>query len=123
MSNNKEFGEFLFKLRMDHKLTLTQSGKNIGISTNYAGELERGDKIPSDEIVRKIAIFYGIQEEQLFAIMKRVPLGIKEETESSPELRELLSDIAKNKSLTEDVKEELYKKVRGYYESLLNEME
>jgi transcriptional regulator with XRE-family HTH domain len=122
VSNKKKFGQFLFDLRMKHGLTLTEIGKRIGISTNYASELERGKKEASDEVVRKIATVYNMQEETLFAMMGRVPLGIKEETENSPELQELLSEIAKNKNLSEDAKKKVYQKVRKYYESLLEDI-
>lgn len=119
MSKNIEFGEYIFKLRMKRKLTLTQLGELVGISTNYASELERGKKEPSDEVVRKLARAYNVSEEQLFAIMKRVPLGIKEEIESSHEFRNLMVEIAKNKNLTDDTKEKIYTKVREYYEGLM----
>jgi transcriptional regulator with XRE-family HTH domain len=120
--NKKIFGQYLFDLRMKYGLTLTELGKKIGISANYVGELERGKKEASDEVVRKIAVVYNTQEETLFAMMGRVPLGIKEETEHSPELQKLLSEIAKNKNLSEDAKKRIYQKVRKYYESLLEDI-
>jgi transcriptional regulator with XRE-family HTH domain len=122
MPNKIEFGKQLFELRMKRGLTLTEFGKLVGISANYAGELERGKKEASDEIIRKIANVYNVSEESLFVIMKRVPLGIKEETESSPELQELLSEIAKNKNLDDEAKKKIYQKVRKYYESLLDDI-
>jgi transcriptional regulator with XRE-family HTH domain len=122
VSNKKKFGKFLFDLRMKHGLTLTELGKKVGISANYVGELERGKKDASDEVVRKIATVYNLQEETLFTMMGRVPLGIKEETENSPELQELLSEIAKNKNLSEDAKKKMYQKVTKYYESLLEDI-
>lgn len=122
MPNKKEFGEHLFNLRMEKGLTLAKVGKLVGISTNYVGELERGKKEASDEVIRKIAEVYNVPEESLFAIMKRVPLGIKEETKNSPELQELLSEIAKNKNLSDVTKERLYKKIRDYYNNLLEDI-
>lgn len=117
-----DFGEFLFKLRMDAKLSLAQLGKSVGISANYAGELERGAKTPSDEVVRNLAKVYEIKEETLFSMLNRVPLAIKEEVESSEELKNLLTEISHNKNLSEETKEELYRKVRSYYEILLKEV-
>lgn len=121
MELRKAFGDQLFKLRMSKGYSLSEVGKKVGISTNYVGELERGVKEPSDEVVRKLANVYGIPEEQFFNVLNRVPLGIKEEVETSPELKKLISEIASNKELAEDTKENLYRKVREYYEKLLDE--
>jgi transcriptional regulator with XRE-family HTH domain len=118
----KEFGQFLFKLRMDSKMSLVDAGKSIGISANYLGELERGEKEPSDSVLRQIAECYEVPEESLFSILRRVPLGIKEEVEHSDELQALLAEIARNKDLSDEKKEALYRKVRCYYESLLNDL-
>jgi XRE family transcriptional regulator, master regulator for biofilm formation len=118
----KNFGEYLFKMRMDKGLSLTELGRLVGISANYAGELERGKKEnPSDEILRNLAEVYEVPEETLFALLDRVPLGIKEEFEMSPELQELLNEISLNKKLPEDKKKVLYKQILTYYESLLKD--
>lgn len=122
MEYRKKFGKHLFELRMSAGWSLAELGKKVGISANYAGEIERASKEPSDEVVRKLAEVYGIEEEKFFGILNRVPLGLKEETETSPELGKLLSEISRNKNLTPETKEQLYKKVRGYYESLLDEI-
>jgi transcriptional regulator with XRE-family HTH domain len=118
----KEFGQFLFKQRMDRKMSLVDAGKCIGISANYLGELERGEKEPSDNVLRQIAECYEVPEESLFSILRRVPLGIKEEVEHSEELQALLEEIARNKDLSEETKRVLYRKVRCYFESLLNDL-
>lgn len=120
--HQKEFGKFLFELRMKRGFTLTELGKRVGISANYVGELERGQKEASDEIIRKLANTFVVPEENFFAIMKRVPLRIKEEIEVSPEFQKLLSDIAKNNDLSDEVKIKIYQKVHSYYEKLLDDM-
>lgn len=122
MEYNGNFGEYLFKLRMSARFSLSELGKLVGISANYAGELERGQKLPSDEVVRKIAQAYNLKEEGLFVKLNRVPLAIKEEVEKSEELKLLLKEISQNKNLSEETKEKLYRKVRIYYETLIDEI-
>lgn len=118
-----EFGKYIFELRMNKGVSLTEAGKHIGISANYLGELERGvGKKVSDEVVRNIAIYYEIPEEILFYKLGRVPLGVKEEVEESPQLLDLLSEIAKNKNIDKDKKETIYRKIKEYYDKLLDDI-
>jgi transcriptional regulator with XRE-family HTH domain len=53
------------ELRQARKLTQKEFAKKIGISDVYLGLIEKGDRIPSDDILKKIAeVFSANQEER-----------------------------------------------------------
>lgn len=117
------FGDRLFRLRMDYGISLAELGKRIGLSGNYLSEIERGQKEPSDQTIRSLAGFYGdaVEEDELFYMIGRVPLRIQEELAHSPHLKRILSEIGSNKSLTNERKEELYRKMMLLYNEFINE--
>lgn len=56
--------EKLIHLRGDR--TQKEVSKAIGISTSTLGMYETGERIPRDEIKKKIAKYYGVSIEYLF---------------------------------------------------------
>jgi transcriptional regulator with XRE-family HTH domain len=60
------FGEKLRLLRTRDGLTLQQLAKKLGLSAHgYISELETGKKLPSAEIVLKVARIFDVSTDQL----------------------------------------------------------
>ncbi len=59
-------GPLLRRLRGD--LSLRDVTKRIGVSSSYLSQIERGDRLPGSNVVRKLADLYNVDADEL---MKR----------------------------------------------------
>lgn len=118
----KEFGRFLNKLRLRKGLTLVQASEKIGISYNYLSELENGKKSPKDDqVVRKIANLYGVNEDILFRKLGRLPLGTMEHIRHySPALLSLLSEVERKVDLTPEQRKSIEEQIMNIYKKYLD---
>ena len=75
MDNKKEaenyknnLGKILKQRRQATGLTLYEVSKGSGVSTSYLGRIEKGDRFPSAEILKKIAEPLGYNETEIFTL-------------------------------------------------------
>jgi transcriptional regulator with XRE-family HTH domain len=61
-------GEILKRRRVSIPLTLCELGSNSGVSQSHIGRIERGERLPSAHVLRKIAKPLGFKEEELFLL-------------------------------------------------------
>lgn len=59
------FGKQLRQLREDKKLTLKSVSEQVGIDTSLLAKIERGERQPTKQIIKQIAIFFGVNERKL----------------------------------------------------------
>lgn len=57
--------ERLRRLRLERGLTLEQAAKRVGISRQYMGMLEAGERVGTLRVWRKIAELYGVTVDSL----------------------------------------------------------
>lgn len=117
-----ETGEYLLKLRNEKGISLAKVGETLKVSSNYLSEIERGLRIPSDHLIRTIADFYNINENDLFRRFGKIPLTAREELEGNETLQKALSEIRSNPNLTEEHKQSLYDELFKLYKDLLKEL-
>ena len=118
--NIKEIGSFLRKQRKKLDLTMKQVAEHVGVSENYISEIERGKgKIPSDEVLSRLANVYHVEELDLFNAFDKIPLGVSSEISRSETLKRTLYDIEKSTELTDAEKDELYEEIRNLYRGLI----
>jgi len=77
-NRNIDAGNYLQKLRLNKKLTLSSASKSINISPTYLSDIEHGRKIPSNTTIKSIADFYEIDEIYLFNKFGKISLTVKE---------------------------------------------
>ncbi len=68
MSNNKDFGRVLKKLRTEKGLSQEEFGFESNLHRTYISQLERGLKSPSLETLGQIAAALGIPASRLIAL-------------------------------------------------------
>ena len=105
-------GQYLKKLR--NKRTLATVCKQIGVSTAYLSDIERG-KMPSDRFMGVLGQFYEIDEDELFRLWGKVPMLAKDEIQNNATLQRTLREISKNTKLTDEKKAELYDEIYKTY--------
>lgn len=70
----KRFGEKLNQLRSHKKLTLKELANHLGYATHgYLSELECGRKIPTVELVIKVARFFQVSIDDLLLDERDIP--------------------------------------------------
>lgn len=116
VQDKTDIGRYLYQLRMQKRLSLAKVSIHIGINPMALSEIEHGIRLPSDDITRNISNFYDIDENILFKLIDKVPLGAKEELEQSPVLQKTLLEI-KRSNMCRKLKDELYTEM---YEKVLN---
>lgn len=110
-------GAYLKSLRLEQGLSLTALGDKLDVSAAYLSNVESGTKTMSDHFVRQIADLYKLDENVLFDLLGRVPLLAREQLNEDSNLQQLLSEIKRNKKLTEEKKQKLFQQMYNLYKN------
>lgn len=78
------FGQRLKQLRMDRKLSSKLLAQQLHISLPYLSQIEADLAIPSEPLARSIATFFGVNEEELVFLARRVPKQLDEIRQKYP---------------------------------------
>lgn len=62
---NSDLGQYLRELRKDKGQTLHQVSKGTDIDSPLLSKLERGERLPTDEQIKKLAKYYKVPEADL----------------------------------------------------------
>ncbi|MDT0150051.1 helix-turn-helix transcriptional regulator [Priestia aryabhattai] len=123
MKKQKKMGN---KLRAKRKLlgfSMKAISEMVGVSENRISELERGfEKIPSDDLLYKVAEIYKVDELELFNAYGKIPKGlsgIADEIERNADFKETIAGIQES-NLSQEEKDNLYKEIKLLYLSALN---
>ena len=104
----RRLGDYLHALRIEKKKTLRTAAKEMEISAMYLSEIESGKKIPSGQMIKKIADYY---QESYIQLAK---LG-NESSEGN--YRTSAAAVAR---MVEGLSEENLKKVFDYIQNIEN---
>lgn len=109
MEGLKRLGQYLSELRLRRDLSLAKVSSKVGTNTSYLSEIEHGRKMPDDNLMSELAKFYGLDENNLFEMVGKVPLSAREELESNVLLQRILKEIA-GTTFNSETKHDLYVK-------------
>jgi transcriptional regulator with XRE-family HTH domain len=68
LQDGSRIGEIIKQRRVSIPLTLCELGSNSGVSQSHIYRIERGERLPSAHVLRKIAKPLGFKEEDLFML-------------------------------------------------------
>ncbi|MEK5205197.1 helix-turn-helix domain-containing protein [Bacillus sp. FSL R10-2789] len=119
----KQLGERIRELRKEKKVSLSEVGKTVNLSHNFLSEVERGKKEPSYNTLRTLSCYFGIDEDELFEIIDKVPLRAMELVEEHPELQKLLSQVKKKYGNDSNKISSVSEKIIKMYQEFLDEEE
>ncbi|MGD2278188.1 helix-turn-helix domain-containing protein [Bacillus wiedmannii] len=113
----KKIGKTLRLRRRKKGLTLEMIAKYVGVSFNYISELERGDKkkVPSDDVLIKLAEILSIDEKEIFEGFGKLPNSLVQELEQNETLLNTLYEIRNNPNLTDIDRNAIYMEIRKLY--------
>ena len=73
----EDFAARLRSLRTQNSIGIKALAKELGISYTYISHIERGKAKPSDDLVKKLAAFFGVNEEELLLSAGRFPPDVE----------------------------------------------
>ena len=81
---DERFSDVLKTLRKKSGHTLREAASQLGINHSYLSQLETGLAKPSEDLARKIALFFGEDPERLVFLARDIPKVIKEIRDKFP---------------------------------------
>lgn len=92
MNNQIELGQYIKSLRNEQNLTLHQVAKDTDIDMTMLSKIERGERLPTIEQIKKIAAFFQHNENELLTKLTAEKIvkdyGINETTLNAVQLVE-----------------------------------
>lgn len=92
MSNQIELGQYIKSLRNEQNLTLHQVAKDTDIDMTMLSKIERGERLPTIEQIKRLANFFQLNENELLAKLTAEKIvkdyGINETTLNAVQLVE-----------------------------------
>lgn len=113
------FGEYIKEVRTEKNISVREAGDRLGVSGNFISQLERGVKKASDEMVKKIAVVYELDEDILYRKLGRIPISVLEELKSNPSLQRAMS-LVKTKNISEEKKRKMEEELLKVYAEFLD---
>ncbi|MGM9929649.1 MAG: helix-turn-helix domain-containing protein [Bacillus sp. (in: firmicutes)] len=111
----KTIGNELRNMRKTKNLQVKDVAQDVGVSSTYISEIERNNKVPSNELIEKMAVVYSMEQKQLYKGFKVMPDNMLYELTSEHGLYDLLYELAENENITREEKDAFYQKVESLY--------
>lgn len=119
----KTIGHELRGLRKEQNLQVKEVAEDVGVSSTYISEIERNNKVPSNELIQKIAQVYNIDEQHLFKGFKVIPDSMLYELTTENGLYDILYELSENESITREEKDIFYQNVKALYHETIEKGE
>lgn len=114
----RSIAEELKRLRKSRDMNLDEVGEKVGVSGVFISNIERGKRVPSDNLIEKLADVYGIEELDLYEGFGKVPESIINEIIHNPKLLQLLYKITNNPDFPNEKKEQFYSDINELYDKI-----
>ena len=118
-------GQYLLSLRTQKGLTQPKVGKALGISPSYLSEIEKGVRMPSDELIVEIASYYEISDNDLFQRYGKMPVLVRQEMREHPYLQDALAELRrlrKKGKITDEQSDKLLREITTIYKKHIDEI-
>lgn len=96
----------LRNIRIMKNMNLKDIAEQMGVTTMFISEVERGKKQPNDELTRQLAKAYGIEERLVFSYIGRVSEEMKKVVIEEKPIFNLIYKMSTGE-IEEDKKKEL----------------
>lgn len=79
-----DLGHELRRLRTEKGLGIKRLARDLGISHSYISHIERGKSKPAELLIRRLAAYFGVDEENLLLAAGKYPQDIEEILDKHP---------------------------------------
>lgn len=115
----RTIGNELRSLRKSNNLQVKDIAENVGVSSTYISEIERNNKVPSNELIEKMAETYNVDEQRLFKGFNIIPESVVYELTSEHGLYDLFYELSEDETLTREEKDKFYQGVKALYKETI----
>ena len=118
-------GQYLLSLRTQNGFTQPIVSKALGISPSYLSEIEKGVRMPSDELIEELATYYGISENDLFQRYGKLPILVSQEIREHPYLQDALGELRrlrKKGKISDEQSDKLLREITTIYKKHIDEI-
>ncbi len=92
------FGERLREIRKSRNINQRDLAEQVGVDFTYISKIEAGSmKPPSAEVIHALAQALNTDEDELYCLAGKIPIGLKDALKDNPLLSELVGVLSKKK--------------------------
>ncbi|HVJ49325.1 helix-turn-helix transcriptional regulator [Desulfitobacterium sp.] len=113
-----EIGQYIYKCRVNRKMSLQILSVRLGVNPSYLREVERGERVPDDKFIRSLTENCGLDENYIFSCLGKAPLIAREELDQYALLQDTLKEMGMS-ALSEQEKEEIYQNFNSIVKTAL----
>src|SRR5262245_45111275 len=73
----QSFSAYLRSLRTQKMIGIKALARDLGISYTYVSHIERGKATPSDELIKKLALYFHVDDEELLLAAGKLPSDVE----------------------------------------------
>ena len=112
----ESLGKTIRRLRLEADYTLRKFAETVGISAAYQSDIEHGRRVPTDDLLRKIAELLGrripVTYEDLRNLSARIEPDLDDMVRQTPEVNQLLRQVKETGRPAGEVIRELQAQLR-----------
>lgn len=112
-------GSKIREYREKKEYTLKEVAKRIGVSLNYISLIERGMRVPCDDLLYKLSEVLEVNVVEIFSLYNKVPPTFL----NCKSLFEIVCRIEKDDRIDEKDRESIFDMINKQYEDLIRERE
>lgn len=114
-----EAGSKIREYREKKKYTLEYVAKKIGVSLNYISLIERGLRVPCDDLLYKLSEVLEVNIVEIFSLYNKIPPSFLDNDNTKPNLFEMVCKIESNEEISIEDKKKLLSNLKKEYTRIL----
>ncbi|WP_300869651.1 helix-turn-helix domain-containing protein [uncultured Clostridium sp.] len=111
-----EAGSKIREYREKKEYTLKEVAEKIGVTLNYISLIERGLRVPCDDILYKLS---EVLEVEIFSLYNKIPPSFLDNDNTKPNLFKMICEIERNKEINTEDKKFLLGNLQKAYKKIL----
>jgi len=114
-----EAGSKIREYREKKEYTLKEVAEKIGVTLNYISLIERGLRVPCDDILYKLSEVLEVNVVEIFSLYNKIPPSFLDNDNTKPNLFKMICEIERNKEINTEDKKFLLGNLQKAYKKIL----
>lgn len=114
-----EAGSKIREYREKKEYTLKEVAEKTGVTLNYISLIERGLRVPCDDILYKLSDVLEVNVVEIFSLYNKIPPSFLYNDNTKPNLFKIVCEIERNKEINTEDKKFLLGNLQKAYKKIL----